>query len=189
MNVMEVRMRLQVSKMPVLVVLGGLPATGKSAVAAALVRRTGFTFVRVDRIEQAIIASTELEQPLGPVGYMIAYEVAGEQLAHGVSVVAESVNPLTITRNAWRDVSAAHGAGLVEVELTCSDAAAHRHRAQSRQVDVPGLKLPDWTQISGREYEPWDRDHLVIDTASQTPDEAAAAILDAAGAAPGPCSG
>jgi predicted kinase len=178
-------MAFQVTRKPVLVVLGGLPATGKSTVAAALVRQTGFTFVRVDRIEQAIIASTELEQPLGPVGYMIAYEVAGEQLAHGVSVVAESVNPLAITRNAWRDIATGQGAGLVEVELTCSDAAAHRHRAQSRQVDVPGLTLPDWAQITGREYEPWDRDHLVIDTASRTPDEAAAAILDAVGEVPG----
>jgi predicted kinase len=176
-------MMLQGTRAPVLVVLGGLPATGKSTVATAVVRRTGFAFVRLDRIEQAIIASTDLEQPLGPVGYMIAYEVAGEQLAHGVSVVAESVNPLAITRNAWRDVATSRGAGLVEVELTCSDAATHRHRAQSRQVDVPGLKLPEWAQITGREYEPWDRDHLVIDTAIQTPDEAAAAIADAIGLA------
>jgi len=172
-------MSRQVAQSPVLVVLGGLPATGKSTVAAALVRQTGFAFVRVDRIEQAIIASTELEQPLGPVGYVIGYEVAGEQLAHGVSVVAESVNPLAITRNAWRDVAHGHGAGLVEVELTCSDADTHRHRAESRRVDVPGLKLPGWAQLTGREYEPWDRDHLVIDTATRTPDQAAATIVDA----------
>jgi len=172
-------MTQQKTQAPVLVVLGGLPATGKSTVAAALVRRTGLTYLRVDRIEQAIVAATALEQPLGPVGYMVAYEVAGEQLAHGVSVVAESVNPLAITRNAWRDVATRHDATLVEVELTCSDQAAHRYRAESRQVDVPGLRLPDWAQITGREYEPWDRDHLVIDTARQTPDEAAATIAAA----------
>ena len=42
---------------PVLVVVGGLPATGKSTVASALARQAGFAFVRVDRIEQAIIDS------------------------------------------------------------------------------------------------------------------------------------
>jgi hypothetical protein len=94
-------------------------------------------------------------------------------------VVAESVNPLAVTRNAWRDVAARHHAGVVEVELVCSDPAAHRHRAESRQVDVPGLRLPGWAQISGREYEPWDRDHLIIDTARQTPAEAAATIAGA----------
>lgn len=47
---------------PILIVVGGLPATGKSTVASALVRRTGFAFVRVDRIEQAIIGSGERSQ-------------------------------------------------------------------------------------------------------------------------------
>jgi predicted kinase len=35
---------------PILIVVGGLPATGKSTVAGALVRQTGFAYVRVDRI-------------------------------------------------------------------------------------------------------------------------------------------
>jgi hypothetical protein len=46
-------------------------------------------------------------------------------------------------------------------------------------VDISGLRLPDWEQITGREYEPWDRAHLVIDTATRTPAEAVAAILAA----------
>ena len=164
---------------PVLVVVGGLPATGKSTVASALARQAGFTFVRVDRIEQAIIDSTGLRQPLGPVGYTVAYGVAAEQLGHGVSVVAECVNPLGVTRDAWRDVAAGHGARLVEVELVCTDRAAHRERAQTREVDIRGLRLPDWEQITSREYEPWDRGHLVIDTATRTPAEAVATILAA----------
>jgi predicted kinase/transcriptional regulator with XRE-family HTH domain len=164
---------------PVLVVVGGLPATGKSTVASALARQAGFTFVRVDRIEQAIIDSAGLRQPLGPVGYTVAYGVAAEQLGHGVSVVAECVNPLGVTRDAWRDIAAGHGARLVEVELVCTDQAAHRERARTREVDIAGLRLPDWEQISSREYEPWDRDHLVIDTATRTPAEAVAAILAA----------
>ena len=110
---------------------------------------------------------------------MVAYGVAAEQLRHGVSVVAECVNPLGVTRDAWRDVAAGHGARLVEVELVCTDRAAHRERARTREVDIPGLRLPDWEQITSREYEPWDRGHLVIDTATRTPAEAVAAILAA----------
>src|SRR5580693_8046197 len=102
---------------PVLIVVCGLPATGKSTVASALVRRTRFAYVRVDRIEQAIIDSTGLSQPLGPAGYMVAYGVAAEQLRHGVSVVAECVNPLAITRDAWRGVAEDSGARVLEVEL------------------------------------------------------------------------
>ena len=66
---------------PVLVVVGGLPATGKSTVASALARQAGFTFVRVDRIEQAIIDSARAcVSRWVPVGYTVAYGVAAEQL-------------------------------------------------------------------------------------------------------------
>ena len=174
---------------PVLVVVGGLPATGKSTVASALARQAGFAFVRVDRIEQAIIASASLgqplRQPLGPVGYTVAYGVAAEQLGHGISVVAECVNPLGVTRDAWRDIAAGSSARLVEVELVCTNLAAHRERARTREVDIPGLRLPDWEQITSREYEPWDRGHLIIDTATRTPAQAVAAILAAIPERPG----
>jgi hypothetical protein len=36
---------------------------------------------------------------------------------------------------------------------------------ERRTVDIPGLKLPAWQQVADREYEPWDGQHLVIDTA------------------------
>ncbi len=169
---------------PILIAVGGLPATGKSTIAGALARQAGFAFVRVDRIEQAIISSSELRQPLGPVGYVVAYDVASEQLRHGISVVAESVNPLAVTRDAWRDVAHGQDARLLEVELICADQAAHRERAETREVNIPGLVLPDWPQIISREYEPWDRDHLVIDTAASTPAESVAAILAAAARLP-----
>lgn len=41
---------------PVLVVIGGLPATGKSTIAAALAADATTPYLRVDRIEQAIVA-------------------------------------------------------------------------------------------------------------------------------------
>jgi predicted kinase len=165
-------------------VVGGLLATGKSTVASALIRQTGFAYVRVDRIEQAIIGSAALRPPLGPVGYTVAYEVAAEQVKYGVSVVAECVNPLGVTRDAWRAVAADHGARLLEVELICTDQAVHRERVRTREVDIQGLALPSWQQIVDREYEPWDRDHLVIDTATSPSAAAVAAILAAVSEVP-----
>jgi hypothetical protein len=43
--------------------------------------------------------------------------VAAEQLGHGVSVVAECVNPLGVTRDAGRAVAVGHRACLLEVEV------------------------------------------------------------------------
>ena len=174
---------------PILIVIGGLPGTGKSTVASVLVRRTGFAYLRVDRIEQAIIGSAEVRPPLGPVGYLVAYGVAAEQLRHGVGVVAECVNPLAVTRDAWRGVASDAGTGVLEVELVCTDQAAHRKRVQTREVDIPGLTLPTWAQVLEREYQPWDRDRLIIDTAAQGPAAAAETILSAAAEITSSCSG
>ncbi|MFP5022426.1 AAA family ATPase [Pseudonocardia phyllosphaerae] len=158
----------------VLVVLGGLPGTGKTTVANEFVRASGAAYLRIDTIEQTVVEHTALEQPLGPVGYEIGYALAAEQLGAGTPVVvAECVNPLQITRDAWRDAASAAGAALVEVEIVCSDAVEHRRRVEQRTVDVPGLRLPTWADVQRREYEPWDQEHLVLDTAH----------LDAAGCA------
>jgi predicted kinase len=161
-----------------LIVVGGLPATGKTAVAGALARRTGFAYLRIDTIEQAIVRATDLRQPLGPVGYAVGYELAAEQLRHGASVVAECVNPLRITRDSWRATGAGAGAAVLEVELVCSDRAEHRRRAETRRLDIPDLVPPSWQQIVDREYQLWDRDHVVIDTAAYSARAAAGLIYD-----------
>jgi predicted kinase len=116
----------------VIVVIGGLPATGKSTIAIALARRTATPYIRVDRIEQAIVAWSPLTHPLGPVGYAIAHELALEQLQLGLDVIVECVNPLAITRDGWMGTAATASAVLIEVEVNCSDEAEHRQRVGTR---------------------------------------------------------
>jgi predicted kinase len=161
--------------MSVLVVMSGLPATGKTTVASALALRTGLAYVRVDSIEHAIRRYGVLS---GPEGYSVGYAVAADQLRIGHGVIADCVNPLAVTRNAWRAVAAEHAADLLEVEVICADPAEHRRRAEGRTPDIPGLHQPTWQDILDRDYDPWDRDHLVIDTATVTPAEAVAVITE-----------
>jgi predicted kinase len=161
---------------PVLVVVGGLPATGKSTIATALARRTSASYLRVDRIEQAIVAWSTVSHPVGPVGYAVAHAVAREQLELGLDVIVECVNPTALTRNAWLGTAEAAAAELVEVEVICSDKDEHRRRSEVRSSDVEGLVKPTWTAILEREYEPWLRKPLVVDSAITSPDIAARKI-------------
>ena len=158
---------------PVLVVIGGLPASGKSTLAEALARETATPYVRVDRIEQAIVDWTALTHPVGPVGYAVAHRLAAEQLRLGLDVVVECVNPVAVTRDAWPGTAEQAGAALVEVEVVCSDAAEHRRRVEQRPTDVEGLVKPSWAEVLGREYESWTRERVVVDTATTA---AAAAV-------------
>jgi len=160
----------------VLVVVGGLPATGKSTIATVVARRTKAPYLRVDRIEQTIVAWSALTHPLGPVGYAVAYELAREQLRLGLDVIAECVNPIALTRDAWLDIAAASGAAIVEVEVICSDEVEHRRRVATRTTDVEGLLKPTWSEIMDREYEPWSRPHLLVDSARISVEDAAKLI-------------
>jgi len=158
------------------VVVGGLPATGKSTIATVVARRTKAPYLRVDRIEQTIVAWSALTHPLGPVGYAVAYELAREQLRLGLDVIAECVNPIALTRDAWLDIAAASGAAIVEVEVICSDEVEHRRRVATRTSDVEGLLKPTWSEIMDREYEPWSRPHLPVDSARISVEDAAKLI-------------
>ncbi|MGU3432096.1 AAA family ATPase [Actinomycetes bacterium M1A6_2h] len=160
-----------------LIVVGGLPAVGKTTVSQQLARHLGAPYIRIDTIEKAIVTSGVAAAP-GSAGYVVGYALAAEQLHIGSSAVVECVNGLDLTRRSWRRVANKAGADVLEVELICSDRAEHRRRAQSRVVDIPGLTLPTWRDIVAREYEPWPEQHLVIDTASTSPADAVRSIVD-----------
>ncbi|MFF4364126.1 AAA family ATPase [Streptomyces sp. NPDC001604] len=160
-----------------LVVIGGLPATGKTALARLPAAKIGAVHVRVDTIEQALVRSGPARHPVGPAGYVVGS--AEEQLRQGLSVIAEPVNPPAVTRGARRDAAVRAGVPWVEVEVVCSDPAEQRRRVASRSVDIPGLPLPDWEEVVGRQYEPWNRERIVVDTAGTAPEESPAALVRA----------
>ncbi len=160
-----------------LIVIGGLPATGKTTLARLLAARIGGVHLRVDTIEQAIVRSGLTRHLVSPAGYVVGYALAEEHLRQGLTVVAESVNPLAVTRDSWRGAAAESAVPVVEVEVVCSDPLEHRHRVASRAVDIPDLPLPDWQQVLDHAYEPWDRPHIVVDTAGQKPEESLAALM------------
>ncbi|MEU6419350.1 AAA family ATPase [Streptomyces spiralis] len=160
-----------------LIVIGGLPGTGKTTLARLLAARIGAVHVRIDTIEQAIVRSGLARHPVGRAGYVIGYALAGEHLRQGLTVIAESVNPLAVNRDSWQSVGSQAAVPVVEVEVFCSDPDERRERVTTRSTDIPDLPLPDWQQVLDRDYEPWNREHIVIDTAGQDPQQSLALLL------------
>ena len=153
---------------PRLIVFSGLPGSGKSSIASGVARRIGAVWLRIDSIEQAIRNSGVAAGSLDEAGYRAAFSVAEDNLRLGNDVVGNSVNPWRLSRNAWRDAGLRAGARVIEVETVCTDLDEHRRRIETRASEVPGLILPDWQAVSGRDYHPWDRDRLIIDTAGRS---------------------
>jgi predicted kinase len=155
----------------VLIVFGGFPGVGKTVIARELARQIGAVYVRVDSIEQALRDSGAVRQSLDDAGYRVGYAVAEDNLRLGRTVVADCVNPLTLTRDGWVGVAKRAAVSVVEIEITCSDMEEHRRRVETRVSDLSGLRLPSWNEVVSREYHPWDREHIVVDTAGRSPEQ------------------
>jgi len=148
--------------MALLIVFAGLPATGKTTLARGLARRLGATHLRIDTIEQSLKAAG---LAVDGNGYKIANALAADNLMLGRTVIADCVNPVLASRNGLRETVSRCSARLAEIEIICRDVVEHRRRVESRITDIEGLILPTWDEITSETYEPWDREHFVLDTA------------------------
>jgi predicted kinase len=157
-----------------LYIFAGLPGTGKTTLAKHLARTRKAAYLRIDTIEQSLRDAGMTLQ--GPEGYLMAYRLAEENLRLDRDVVADSVNSLQVTRNAWRDVARRAGVRFVEVEVICSSVDEHRTRIASRVADISGQPLLTWHDVQSRLYEPWTSPRLTIDTASKSVSETLAEL-------------
>ncbi|UEM19203.1 AAA family ATPase [Skermanella mucosa] len=159
-----------------LVVLSGLPGTGKTTIGKALAAKQSGTYIRVDEIEHALAYSANLSCDLGPAGYLVAFAIASSNLKVGNLVIADSVNPVPESRQGWHSVADDAGSLVLDVEVICSDEVEHRRRVEARVPDIHGFKLPTWPTIKARNYVPWTEPRLVVDTAFLSPADAVAEI-------------
>ena len=149
-----------------LIVLSGLPGTGKTTIGKALVAKRSAAYVRVDEIEHALRQHSGFDQEIGAAGYLVAFAIASSNLKLGNLVIADCVNPVPESRHGWRDVvRAIEGARLVEVEIICSDETEHRRRVEERAPDIIGFTVPTWSSVTSHDYVPWIEPHLIVDTA------------------------
>ncbi|SCZ45697.1 AAA family ATPase [Afifella marina] len=159
-----------------LVSLSGLPGVGKSSIARLLAAEIGAIWLRIDSIESALRSSGVVDGDMKDASYRAAYAVAADNLALGHRVIADCVNPWMLTRDAWRDVALTADAELLELEVICTDRDAHRHRVEARIIEADGGRGPGWQEVVARDYRPWTRPVLVVETAGRRVCDCAADI-------------
>ena len=168
----------------VLVVVGGVPGTGKSTVARGIGAHLACPGFAKDVIEASLWRSgVGAEQGSGQVAEDMLTTLAGSQLDHGQGAVLDTVAGRNASRTAWREVAEAQGASFVLVECVCSDEDLHRSRIDGRTRNIPGWYELTWDDVqrSRKKYEPWTEERLVLDAvdpASQNLDAALAYIAD-----------
>ncbi len=167
--------------MPVLVCLSGLPGVGKSTIARALAEQTGALHLRIDMMEAAMRQSHMNCDDLADGGYAAAQAVAGAALDQGFDVIADSVNPIALTRRDWRKPSKHHR--HLDVMITYSDPAEHRRRVDTRENDIEGHTLPTWEAVQNRRFEPFPDADIHLDASQLSREEAILRLFEAMQAA------
>jgi predicted kinase len=157
-----------------LIVFSGAPGTGKTTLSRLLAQQLGAVYLRIDTMDQPIMET--YGDDIADVSYRVAYGVARDNLKLGHVVIADCVNDVNITRDAWRDLALGVKVTVLEVEVLCSDITEQRRRIEQRVPDIPNFKPPTWQTICNRQSEPWPREHIVIETAGRTVEDCLAEL-------------
>lgn len=131
-----------------LIAMAGLPASGKSTIAALLGTRLRAAVVSVDPIEDAILrAGIDGDQPTGLAAYLVAETIAESVLASGQSIIVDAVNAVDPAREQWLALARRQGSDLRFVEVVCGDPDLYRERLLARQRSLPHFDEPEWHAV------------------------------------------
>jgi predicted kinase len=151
-----------------LIIISGLPGSGKSRVAESLAVELSVPLFSVDPIEASIIKSgLKRSFETGLAAYLVAEALAGEQLKCGLSVIIDAVSPVQEARDMWHNLVRTHSATLIIIECVL-ERELHKKRIESRIRNMYGIPEVSWQDVEDRRktYLPWNEERLVLDTAT-----------------------
>jgi predicted kinase len=151
---------------PILFIFSGLPASGKSTLAKLLAKEFAAVYLRIDTVEQALRDLCNID--VQGEGYRLSYRIASDNLQLEKNVVADSCNPINLTRREWEKVAEENHCIFVNIEVFCSDKKEHKSRVETRKSEIKNLKLPTWQEVENREYHAWESEKITIDTAKKS---------------------
>jgi predicted kinase len=153
----------------VLVVMTGLPGTGKSSIAQAIATALPAAYLAVDPVHGELETFGQSEwDPEGRADYAVVRRLARVQLRLGLSAVVDAVNPLDAIRADYRAIAVQHEAAYVLLATTCADEHLHWRRVDAKRLHGPG---PVWAEVERQRsyYETPRQADLVLDANKAMP--------------------
>jgi predicted kinase len=160
---------------PFLYIFSGLPGVGKSTLAKTVAKLLNAVYIRVDTIEQGLRDLCDFD--VRGEGYRLAHKIVQDNLCVGNRVVSDQCNPINLTRKEWNEVAIKNNCNYVNIEIICSDKLEHKNRVENREKEIENITLPTWEEVMEREYDIWDEEHIIIDTAGRTVEECTVELM------------
>jgi predicted kinase len=153
---------------PALVVLGGLPGSGKSTVADALSRRTPLVVLRSDVIRKLLFPKPDYSSKESAWVFAVLHGATEHLLANGASVIVDATNLGESHRLPLKQIARRTGARLLIVWTEASDQEIRR-RLTARRAGIRGAfdvsdAGIDVYEMMRKRVEPPRGPHIVIRT-------------------------
>jgi predicted kinase len=150
-----------------LILVCGLPGTGKTTVAEAIARKAKASILSTDILrKEAVFRPSYGDEEKGMV-YGMLFSMAEMMLKDSKSVLLDGTFYKKELRDAAREVAAGTRSGFRLVEVVCDESVV-RVRLEKRREAGGSASDADFTvyQKIKRIFEPIEENHFVIDTGS-----------------------
>lgn len=168
---------------PRVVLVAGVPGAGKSTLAESLAATLRRPIVSMDWVLGTMtpFGTIDDDTAVALVDLTIVASVA-RHVQLGIDVVIDATAHTRQERARLRELTERLGGVFVGVECVCSDEQLHRERIEGRDRGIPGWRpTVPWAHVERMRglWEPWEDDHLVLDSAVETPESSLKRVLDA----------
>lgn len=163
---------------PVLVVMTGLPGSGKSYVAERLAAALPAIVVEADRVRKFLFPQPKYTGWENGMVHRASQRVMERLLRQGVSVIADATNLIGFHRRLLYRLAERAGARVVVVETVAPEETI-RQRLKEREQRPGSASDADWLVYTrlAQNAEPVERSHFRMDTSG--PIEGTSSILQA----------
>jgi predicted kinase len=148
-----------------LVVVTGLPATGKSTIARNLAKRLHGTFLSTDLIRKKLLYRPRYTKEEKELIYAIMLLVARYLLLSGVTVILDGTFYKRSLRKRVYAVAARTKSNLKIIESACPEHVIRRRmkRRARRKRNLSDADYDVYKKVAAQ-FEPIHRKHIVVDT-------------------------